>query len=154
MLSKIENGQISPSLSTLQMLAAALATPITTLFASPSERHDCCHVKAGQGIHTNRRGGKAGHHYQLIGKPLAGDVSVEPYLITLSKDAMPCVACQHPGGEFLYMLSGEMDYSHNRRTYHLKSGDSLMFDGSALHGPEKLIRAPLTYLSIILSVSR
>ena len=33
MLSKIENGQISPSLATLQAIASALGTPISSLFS-------------------------------------------------------------------------------------------------------------------------
>jgi hypothetical protein len=47
------------------------------------------------------------------------------------------------------MLSGEVLYRHADRTYHLKPGDSLLFDSGALHGPEALLRPPMTYLSII-----
>ena len=59
MLSKIENGQISPSLSTLNAIAGALTVPITTLFSAFEERRDCSHVKAGQGVVIERRGTKA-----------------------------------------------------------------------------------------------
>jgi len=38
MLSKIENGQISPSLSTLQSIAGALSVPLSLLFAASEER--------------------------------------------------------------------------------------------------------------------
>src|ERR1700733_14976046 len=48
MLSKIENGQISASLSTLQALANALNVPITTLFSAFEEKRDCSYVPAGQ----------------------------------------------------------------------------------------------------------
>ena len=41
MLSKIENGQISPSLSTLQALASALTVSLSMLFAATEERRDC-----------------------------------------------------------------------------------------------------------------
>src|SRR6201986_2388220 len=40
MLSKIENGQISPSLSTLQALATALNVPLTTFFSAFGETSD------------------------------------------------------------------------------------------------------------------
>ena len=51
MLSKIENGQISPSLATLQAIAAALNVPlISALFAAFEERRDCSFVPAGQGV--------------------------------------------------------------------------------------------------------
>jgi transcriptional regulator with XRE-family HTH domain len=149
MLSKIENGQISPSLSTLQALAGALNVPLTTLFAAFEERRDCSFVPAGQGLAIERRGTKAGHLYQLLGHGLGGDVVVEPYLITLSEDAEPYTAFQHAGVEFIHMLTGEVVYRHGDRTYHLRPGDSLLFDSAAPHGPENLLVRPMTYLSII-----
>jgi len=150
MLSKIENGQISPSLATLQALAASLNVPMTLLFACYEERRDCSYVKADEGVVIRRRGTKVGHQYQLLGHSLAGDLVVEPYLITLSEDAVPYTAFQHEGVEFIYMLTGEVSYAHADRTYHLAPGDAIMFDSNALHGPEKLIELPMTYLSIIM----
>ena len=47
MLSKIENGTISPSLSTLSALAHALNVSISDLFAETDERRDCSFVRAG-----------------------------------------------------------------------------------------------------------
>ncbi len=48
------------------------------------------------------------------------------------------------------MLTGEVIYRHADRTYHLKPGDSLLFDSAAMHGPETLVVRPMTYLSIII----
>jgi uncharacterized cupin superfamily protein len=47
------------------------------------------------------------------------------------------------------MLTGEVVYRHGDRTYHLRPGDSLLFDSAAPHGPESLLVQPMTYLSII-----
>ncbi len=149
MLSKIENGQISPSLGTLQSIAKALNVPITTLFSAFEERRDCSFVRAHQGVIIERRGTKVGHQYELLGHGLGGDIVVEPYLITLSEEATPYTGFRHAGVEFLYMLSGEVVYRHADRTYHLRPGDSLMFDSGAAHGPEELIVRPMTYLSVI-----
>ena len=41
MLSKIENGGTSPSLSTLKALARALNVPLTSFFADFEEKRDC-----------------------------------------------------------------------------------------------------------------
>ena len=149
MLSKIENGQISPSLASLQALAAALNVPITTFFSTFEEKRDCSYVKAGAGVVIERRGTKAGHRYALLGHALGGNAVVEPYLITLSADALPFAAFQHAGTEFIYMLSGEVLYRHGDQSYHLVPGDALLFDSAAPHGPEKLLVKPMTYLSII-----
>ncbi|MDB5505388.1 MAG: transcriptional regulator [Devosia sp.] len=149
MLSKIETGQISASLGSLQAIAAALAVPMTTLFAGFEERRDASYVKAGQGVVIERRGTKVGHVYQLLGASLRGDVVIEPYLITLSADAVPYPSFQHEGLEFIYMLSGEVIYRHADQTFVLRPGDSLLFDSGALHGPETLTALPMTFLSVI-----
>src|SRR6478672_5936263 len=133
MLSKIENGTISPSLSTLSALAKALNVSMSNLFAESEERRDCSFVKAGQGVRIERRGTKAGHLYDLLGHSLAGEIGVEPFLITLKRDAQPYTNYRHADG-----------------TYLLEPGDALFFDAAARHGPEELIEAPMQYLSIII----
>lgn len=150
MLSKIENGLISPSLSTLQAITTALNVPISSLFATFEEKRDCSYVAAGQGVRIDRRGTKVGHIYELLGHALGGDVAVEPYLITLSEDAVPYTGFRHAGVEFIYMLTGEVIYRHGESSYHLRPGDSLLFDSAATHGPEELLVRPMTYLSIIM----
>jgi DNA-binding XRE family transcriptional regulator len=150
MLSKIENGSISPSLSTLSSLAKALNVPVTGLFRETGEQRDCSFVKAGTGVRIERRGTKAGHLYDLLGHSLGGDVVVEPYLITLKADAEPYINFRHAGVEFIYMLTGKVRYRHADRSYVLGPGDALFFDSAGRHGPEELIKAPMTYLSIII----
>ncbi|MBP6112827.1 MAG: helix-turn-helix transcriptional regulator [Sphingobium sp.] len=150
MLSKIENGGISPSLSTLQAISAALQLPLSSLFASYEERQDCSYVPAGQGLRIDRRGTKVGHIYHLLGHVLRGDVVVEPYLITLSENAAAHTSFRHSGIEFIYMLQGQLRYRHGSENYDLKPGDSLLFDSSALHGPEDISDAETRYLSIII----
>jgi transcriptional regulator with XRE-family HTH domain len=149
MLSKIENGSISPSLSTLSSLAHALNVPISSLFRETGEQRDCSFVKSGTGVRIERRGTKAGHMYDLLGHSLGGEVTVEPYLITLKADAEPYIDFRHAGVEFIYMLSGKVRYRHADRSYLLEPGDALFFDAAGRHGPEELIKAPMTYLSII-----
>ena len=150
MLSKIENGGTSPSLSTLKSLARALNVPMTSFFVDFEERRDCSYVRAGQGVLIERRGTKSGHRYELLGHSLSGDIVVEPYLITLSEDANPYALFQHDGMEFIYMLSGKVVYRHADKLYPMTPGDALFFDAGAPHGPEELVEQPMTYLSIII----
>ncbi len=149
MLSKIENGNTSPSLATLNALSRALNVPVTSLFRKYEEERDCTFVKAGEGLIIERRGTRAGHEYQLLGHTIGKRVSVEPYLITLSEQAEVFPLFQHDGVEFIYMLEGEVVYRHGDRTYRLHVGDSLFFDADAPHGPEDLVEIPIRFLSII-----
>ncbi|WP_308917877.1 XRE family transcriptional regulator [Jannaschia sp. LMIT008] len=151
MLSKIENGNTSPSLSTLQTLADALSMPLTSFFRRFEERREAVHTKAGEGVETMRAGTRANHQYNLLGHigSNASGVIVEPYLITLTTDSDIFPTFQHGGIETIYMLEGEVEYRHGDATHHLRPGDTLFFDADAPHGPEKLIALPARYLSII-----
>lgn len=151
MLSKIENGNTSPSLTTLQVMADAFSVPITTFFRGFEERREVQHVKAGEHIEVERRGTRAGHHYSLLGHIGANSsgVVVEPYMITLSTEADRFPTFQHEGLELLYMLEGEVTYRHADQLFALKPGDTLFFDADAQHGPEVLTKLPARYLSVI-----
>ncbi len=151
MLSKIENGNISASLGTLQSLSKALGVPITAFFKGYEEPRSASFVKAGEGVHLERRGTRAGHHYSLLGhiENNTSGVTVEPYLITLNTESDVFPTFQHEGMEFLYMLEGEVVYRHGEKLYPMQPGDSLFFDADAPHGPEELVKLPARYLSII-----
>jgi transcriptional regulator with XRE-family HTH domain len=151
MLSKIENGITSPSLTTLQSLAHAFSTPVTSFFRGFEERREVSHVRAGDHVEIERRGTRAGHQYNLLGHIGSNNsgVVVEPYLITLTEASDVFPTFQHDGVELLYMLEGEVGYRHGDQLFHLKPGDSLFFDADAQHGPEVLIKLPARYLSVI-----
>jgi transcriptional regulator with XRE-family HTH domain len=149
MLSKIENGQTSPSLTTLQNLAAALNIPLASFFTKFDEKREASYVRAGEGLTIERRGSKSGHIYQLLGASLRNKVRMEPYLITLTRDSDAYPIFQHPGVEFIYMLEGCVVYRHGDKNYRLEPGDALFFDAEAPHGPLELVSLPCRYLSVI-----
>lgn len=151
MISKVETGKTSPSLVTLQRFAEALGVPISLFFRQFEQTRSAVHVPAGQGLETERRGTRAGHHYRLLGHigANASGVIVEPYLITLTEASDVFETFQHPGLEFIYMLKGEVDYRHGSQSFRLRRGDSLYFDADAPHGPDGLRKLPALYLSVI-----
>ena len=149
MLSKIENGQTSPSLSTLESLSGALNVPVTAFFRRYEEQRDATFVKAGHGLTIERRGTRAGHQYQLLGHSIGKSVVVEPYLITLTDDSDVFPIFQHAGQELIYIIKGQVGYRHADKVYQMKVGDSLFFDADAPHGPEELIKVPIKFLSVI-----
>ncbi len=149
MLSKIENGGISPSLSTLQALSRALHVPVTAFFRRFEEERAATFVRAGEGLKIERRGTRAGHQYELLGHSSGKRILVEPYLITLTEESDVFPLFQHSGLEFIYMLEGEVGYRHSDKTYVLRPGDSLYFDADAPHGPEELRKLPIRFISVI-----
>jgi len=151
MLSKIENGNTSPSLTTLQTLANALSVPLTAFFRGYEENREALLTKAGEGVEIERAGTRAGHQYNLLGHigSNSSGVIVEPYLLTLTQESDTFKTFQHEGIEMIYMLEGKVDYLHGNEIYPLEPGDTLYFDADAPHGPERLVELPIRYLSII-----
>lgn len=151
MLSKIENGNTSPSLTTLQTLANALSVPLTSFFRRFEEHRRAVHTRSGEGVEMEREGTRANHQYNLLGHigSNASGVIVEPYLISLTAKSDVFPTFQHGGIETIYMLEGEVDYRHGDEVYPLKPGDTLFFDADAPHGPEVLVKLPARYLSVI-----
>lgn len=150
MLSKIETGSTSPGMDTLARIARALGVAMSALFA----RYDAVaataqHVKSGAGMEVVRRGTKSGHTYHLLAYDQGPVKHFEPFLITIEDDSQRYPTFQHPGTEFLYMLQGVIEYRCGQQTYVLKPGDSLTFDGDVPHGPEKLTKCPIRFLSVI-----
>ncbi len=151
MLSKIENGNTSASLTTLQTLAHALSVPLTAFFKGFEERREAVHTKAGEGVEMDREGTRANHQYNLLGHigSNASGVIVEPYLITLTTESDTFPTFQHSGIEMIYMLEGRVDYRHGDQVFHLAPGDTLFFDADAPHGPEVLVELPARYIAVI-----
>jgi transcriptional regulator with XRE-family HTH domain len=151
MLSRLENGDVSPSLETLGALTQALGVPLGQLFGDVGKpRGGAQHVPRGEGLEVVRRGTKRGHTYQLLAADRGPRRAFEPFLVTLNDRSEVFPGFEHPGTEFIYLLEGSLTYRHGDETYLLKAGDALTFAGEVPHGPEKLIKTPIRMLSVII----
>jgi transcriptional regulator with XRE-family HTH domain len=150
MLSKVENGNAFPSLTTLHALSRVFKVPMTFFFETHQETQGCCYVKKDGGLFIESRGSKVGHQYQLLGHGVGKELSVSPYMIEMTDTSEVFPLFQHPGVEFIHMLDGAMVYEHGGKPYRLSPGDSLFFEGPTAHGPIELIKLPIRFLSIII----
>jgi transcriptional regulator with XRE-family HTH domain/predicted Fe-Mo cluster-binding NifX family protein len=128
-LSLVENGKSSPSVSTLQQIALALAVPISSFFESESNEKRIVFTLADQ----RPRSDFGSTQMQNLGKDLAGSV-VQPFVVTL-KPGMGSGERMivHTGHEFVYCLSGSIQYQIEQEKYDLKPGDSLVFEAQLPH---------------------
>ncbi len=151
MLSKIENGQVSPSLDTLAQIASALGVTLSNLFRNYNVPIGGAQlVKKGEGMEVVRRGTKVGHTYHLLAYDHGPKKIFEPFLVTITNKGEVFPSFEHPGTEFIYVLEGKMKYRHGQQTYMLSPGDSLTFRGKVPHGPEELIKVPIRILAVII----
>lgn len=152
MLSRIERGNVSPSLASVATIAQALQVPVGRLFANVESRSDFSMVRAGQGIVIQRFGAKGDQKYELIGNVLSGHLFVEPYLVTIDAPIKEKSAYQHTGVEFVHVLEGSMTYKYGQATQILSPGDSMLFDCNGPHGPQEAIKLPVKYLSVVVNM--
>lgn len=128
-LSLIENGKTSPSVSTLQQLAAALAVPITAFFETDIPKNNIAYQKACQ----RPRAAFAHGILEDMGAGLNLHTG-QYFLVTLEPGADSGAApIVHTGHEFVFCLEGHLSYTIEDRVYLLDPGDSLLFEAHLPH---------------------
>jgi len=151
MLSRLETGRVSPSLETIVALARALGVTASALMQRVGADDGGAQlIRAGEGLETVRSGTRRGHTYHLLAAQRGPRKIFEPFLVTLNDRSEVFPGFQHPGIEFIHLLSGVLHYRHGRHTYVLRPGDSLTFSGDIAHGPERLEKVPIRMLSLII----
>ncbi|CAG0932631.1 HTH-type transcriptional regulator PuuR [Thermoflexales bacterium] len=127
--SLIENGKTSPSISTLQQIAAALEVPITAFFETDRPKNSVAHITT----HNRPRAAFAHGVLEDLGAGLTNR-AVEPFVVTLepntSSGPQPIV---HTGFEFVFCLQGQLTYLIDAVAYVLEPGDSLLFESHLPH---------------------
>jgi transcriptional regulator with XRE-family HTH domain len=151
MLSRLETGRVSPSLETIVALSQALGVTASALMQRVGVDDGGAQlIRAGEGLETVRSGTRRGHTYHLLAAQRGPRKIFEPFLVTLNDRSEVFPGFQHPGIEFIHLLSGVLHYRHGRHTYVLRPGDTLTFRGDIAHGPERLEKIPIRMLSLII----
>jgi len=133
-ISKIENGQLSPSFETLLRLAEGLSTTITDLtaieFNDRNKTRRAYTRKGGGEIHRTDS-----YDYEL----LCGDISnkiMHPLVARLKAHSMAEFGelFAHPGEELLYVLEGEVELrTEHYQPLRLSVGDCAYYDSTMGH---------------------
>lgn len=127
-ISLIERDEQSPSVATLQRLAAALGVKMSYFFESETVAR-VLHFRPQQ--RTAIRG--AGLTIEGLGARLEGQ-QMEPFFITLEPCAdMGVGQVVHEGHEFVACLAGLLCYEIGGVDYRLEPGDFLLFEADQPH---------------------
>lgn len=147
-LSKIETCQISPSIATLMRIAKVLGVSITDFFVDADPEPVYVLTKKDQGMVVSQDGSKFGYTYKGLALGKSGKTA-EPFILTIDPSDPPG-EFRHAGQEFIYMLSGRMEFTINEEKLLLTPGDSLYFDSANLHKTKILGRRPAKFLCIFI----
>lgn len=149
MISRIENGQVSPSLATLEALAAALEVPVVSLFQNTIRTADVNFVKAGEGIRAKRHAPGHVHDYRLLASFQSQGLKFTAAEVTLNREE----DVTHPvyfsrGYVYLTPLKGRCAYDCGGTLFELDVGDSLAFDAQIRHGVSEVLSESFTFITI------
>ena len=149
MVSRIENGLVSPSIGTLAALAEALEVPIVSLFrAARTDHTDYTLVRKGQGLRSTRISEEHKHEYINLATHSRKDLHFIARRVTLLRDdGKPPTYVGH-GVVFIQVLQGEAVYQYGWTRHILRSGDSISVDAELNHGIAEVLSAKFEFLSV------
>ena len=137
-LSKIENGRAVPPIATLARIAGVLGTDVGYFMqdASASETERVSVVRASERKPAVRGGSQFGYDYLSLAHTRRYK-QMEPFIFRFPKRHGSKVEFEHEGEEFLFVLSGQIEFQvgerKNRQAWILEAGDSIYFDSALPH---------------------
>ena len=133
-LSQLETGRVVPTLRNLARIAMVFSKDLSYFF-EPEPRTLFRVHRQSERVRLPQSGvSDPTYYFESLGY-LVPDRTLDPYLaefIPLKKN-VEVRSHVHPGFEFLYVLSGEMEIRHGNQAYQLTVGDSVYFDASTPH---------------------
>ncbi|MFN3259673.1 MAG: cupin domain-containing protein [Pikeienuella sp.] len=133
LLSRVENGIVMPSLTTLHRVARALEINVAALLTPPTNE-PCTVYRPGARPRYVRSEGIEGDGSvadSLI--PFAESRRLEGLLIRLPAGGAPCGPFEHEGEEVGYVLEGALELVVDGQSHHVEAGDSFFFCSDVPH---------------------
>lgn len=133
MLSKLERGQLFPTLPTLLRIALVFGVGLDHFFTAGAQR---------RAVGIVRRSERTRFPEKLGGRDVAWEFEcldfaaterrLNAYWVRFQRTSRPRPH-QHDGAEFIHVLKGELELDVAGETYALSGGDSIYFDSTQPH---------------------
>lgn len=134
MLSKIERGQLFPTLPTLLRIAMVFNVGLDHFFTSDKDKPLVAVVRKNERIRLPAPPGgePPAWLFESLDYPVA-DRRMEAFYAEFPADAPPSEPHRHGTAEFIYVLSGRLLIDVGGDETALDSGDAMYFDSNVLH---------------------
>ena len=152
-LSRIENSEKSPPISTLTKIASALNVDIVAFLAENDEQPYDINldiVKKNERKVIRSRAPAQSYTYESLAYRMAGK-NMEPYVITINNQT---TEFQHDGEEFIFILEGRIEFHYEGKKFFLEEGDSAYFNAGLPHSGKSIGRKTAKFLCMIYSYKR
>jgi transcriptional regulator with XRE-family HTH domain len=134
-ISKIENVRKVPPIATLARIARALGVDIAYFFEENDRNsldESVSVVRANERQPLVRGGSSFGYDYEGLAHTKRNK-HMEPFIFTFPKSIAKDVFFEHEGEEFLFVLSGRVEFEAAQQKWLLEAGDSIYIDSSVPH---------------------
>lgn len=133
MLSKIERGQLFPTLPTLLRIAMVFGVGLDHFFR-PDDRPLIAVVRADQRLRlpTPPGDGPPAYLFESLDFP-AADRRMESFYAEFPADSTPSKPHAHGSAELVYVIGGELEVTVGDEVVVLGGGDAVYFDSSVPH---------------------
>ncbi|HPE24132.1 helix-turn-helix domain-containing protein [Albidovulum sp.] len=149
MISRIENGQVSPSLSTLEALAVAFDVPVISLFQNTVQKSDVAFARSGEGLQARRVAPGHSHDYRILGKFSNKSLHFSVARVTLNRADDGTHPVSHGSGFVtVSILDGACVYACGEERYRMETGDTLTFDAQLRHGVREILADEVTFQTV------
>jgi transcriptional regulator with XRE-family HTH domain len=146
-LSQLETGRVVPTLRNLARIAMVYSKDLSYFF-EPERPELFRIVRADERQRMPQTGAdEPGYYFESLGQ-VPADQQIAPYVAEFlpASERRPARAHRHPGTEFLYVLSGCLQVTHDGKADTLEAGDAVYFNAEAVHSYERLGDTPCTAL--------
>jgi transcriptional regulator with XRE-family HTH domain len=148
MLSQVERGETSPTLSVAERIAGGLELSLSQLLRL-DETDGVSVVRASE----RRSGGRAGHRYEVLTPPLPGlraEVSLHTLAAGRSTGGPDDPPMHEPGSrETAVVVDGPLSFVCGGREHELEPGDSVTFDADLPHHFENQGAADARFYAVV-----
>ena len=134
MLSKIERGQMFPTLPTLLRIAMVFGVGLDHFFNADKEEPLVAVVRKEQRLKLPSPPGEKqpAYFFESLDYP-ASDRRMDAFYAEFPVDSRPAEPHQHGSAEFIYVLSGILTVNVQGKDATLVAGDAIYFDSSVPH---------------------
>lgn len=150
MLSKIERGQLFPTLPTLLRIALVFGVGLDHFFREDSDRPIHAVVRKADRI---RLPDKPGHKvpayfFESLDYPVS-ERKLDGYYVEIEAEEEPSEPHEHPGAEIIYVLRGELVVNLEGEDFSLGEGDSMYFDCAHPHSYRRKGSSPCAAIVVV-----
>ena len=132
-LSKLENSDKGPPVSTLIRIAKALDVSISEIFGESNDSESISLVKTNERKTIVRDGTQFGYNYESLAYKFPKR-HMDPYLLTRPPHHKKNLCdFKHQGEEMFFILQGKMEFCYGENKYILEPGDCLYIDPNVEH---------------------